>query len=490
MSNKKERFQEIQNELYQLNKVYSALHWDQKVVMPHKGLAGRADIFSYLSGRIHSIYSSTELFDLVNELAKEQLDEFEQVDLRQIRKIIDRQRKMPEALVRETAQVRTVTNSVWEQARAENNFKLVSPHLDRLFQLVRQEAECLKFNDCLYDALLDSYQPGLLYADLKPLMLDVAKGIKVLLSKLKLKPFQMPKNSHFPIDRQMEFNTQIVKDLGFDLDGGRIDEAVHPFEASLGLGDIRLTTRYNENDFLSSTLTLLHEAGHGLYEQNLPAHLEGRACAAALDMDMHETISRFYENIIGRSKPYAEYLFEHASKIFDLRASISDHETLWLHANSIEPSLIRVESDEVTYSLHIVIRMLLEEQIVNNTISIADLPEAWNSLYEEYLGLRPDSDRNGVLQDTHWYGGSIGYFPSYALGNLYGAMYLEELKKRTPDFDQRLARGDTLFVLEWMKSNIFSQGTRFTAGELLQKATGRKLEAQPFLNYLNNKLLS
>ena len=484
------RFYERLAEIYKLECVASLLGWDEQVYMPTHGAEARAGQIEYIARLIHQKKTDPAFATTVDELWEhhDSLSSGDQVNVRETKRILDIERKLPEEYVSELAQVSSLGFHAWVKARTANDFKAVQPYLEKIVELSRRRADLVGYEEHPYDALLDIYEPGLKTSVAKPLLLDLAEKLRGIIPAICERFCRYGElNGHYAEAQQEQLCRRVAGDLGFSFDSGRLDKSPHPFTTSIGPKDTRITTRYNESNFMPALYGTIHETGHALYDMGLPDEWAGTPLGEPVSLGIHESQSRLWENRIGRSREYCVYLSLILSEVFP--GETMDPETLWQHANRVSPSLIRVEADEVTYSQHIVIRMLLEEMLITNELGVTDLPGAWDDLYERYLGVRPTDDRNGVMQDMHWYSGAIGYFPTYALGNLYGAMMMEKAREDLPDLDQQIERGQFGGLHGWLHENVYQHGMRFHGPELIRRITGRDLSAQPFVDYLKAKYL-
>ncbi|MCB0335052.1 MAG: carboxypeptidase M32 [Bdellovibrionales bacterium] len=475
-------FYQTLEELYLLTKTSYLLGWDQQVCMPKGGAELRGKKLAYLAKLRHEKITDSAFVNLVHELSEQPLAGRDAINVREIKRDIEKLTKLPKELVSQKTYASSVAMTAWEQARAENNFAAVLPHLEKLVGLARQEIDCLGYVDNPYDALIDYYEPQTTIKDIKPLLLRLAEKLEpVIAQALERSESMQPITGVFPIEKQVSLSKCMLEKLGYSWQRGRLDTVTHPFECNIGFQDVRITTRYTEEDYLSSIMTALHEMGHAFYELGFDPETEGTPMGEAISMSIHESQSLFWEGIVGRRKSFCEFLASLAKDYFPKDCKAED---IWNHINRVERSLIRVEADRVTYSLHIVIRMLLEEQLLNAQLEVKELPDAWNALYEKHLGLRPESNRLGVLQDVHWYSGSFGYFPSYALGHLYAAMFFESFEDEMGPVDDFISRGDFLGITKWLNENIHVHGKTYTPQALVKKVTGKELTEDSFVNYL------
>ena len=484
-----ESFYEKVRLIHDLTEAQQNLDWDMQVMMPRKGAAQRANQASALAGQVHLLATDPALGEAIAALESDpSLDAVARADVREARRAFDREVKLPARLVTERAQAVALAQGAWEEARPKNDFAGFLPHLEKVVSLTREMAERLKTTSA-YDALLDEYEPGMTEAELKRIFADLKGRLIPLLDALRGAP-KRPDDSilhrDYPKEKQRAFCRRMVGDMGFDLDAGRLDESAHPFTNGT-FRDVRLTTRYME-DFLQAALFgAMHEAGHGIYEQGLDPERFRDPAGQACSLGIHESQSRFWENIIGRSRPFWEFYFNPLKETFPGSLGNVSAEAFYGAVNSVKPSLIRVEADEATYNLHILVRFDIESDLLAGKVQPRELPALWNAKMKEYLGITPPDDRDGVLQDIHWSAGLIGYFPTYALGNLYAAQFREALLKEVTDLSARLAKGDLLVVKRWLNENIHRHGRLLLSNELCIKVTGEPLSAQPFIRYLKEK---
>ena len=462
------------------------LEWDQEVIMPPKGLGQRAKQLAALASAVHAGWTDPALGELLVDLeASTGLEEAARADVREARRTFDRAAKLPARLVQERAEAVSLAQAAWESARPRNDFASFQPHLERVVALTRELAEAVG-GKRRYDALLDEFEPGMTEPELRTVFSELKGRLLPLLDAIKGAP-RRPDPSiltrHFPVEGQRAFCLRLVRDLGFDLEAGRFDVSAHPFTNGT-LGDVRLTTRYRENYLPCAVFGTLHETGHGLYEQGLDPDRYRNPAGQACSMGIHESQSRLWENLIGRSRAFWEHYYPPLRAAFP--GVLDDVPMAAFHGavNAVAPTLIRLEADEATYNLHIILRFELESELVAGRIEVRDLPELWRAKMQAYLGLLPEDDRTGVLQDIHWAAGLIGYFPTYTLGNLYGAQFLERLRQDLPDLDARVARGELRPAKEWLNRNLHVHGRRWSAQELCQRVTGAPLSVEPLMRHL------
>jgi len=480
------------SELYRLRCISALLDWDHQVYMPSGAAQARADQQEYFSITIHNKTVDPEFLRAVDELndVRDSLELADQVNVREIKRQVDIERKLPEEFTAEFSQTSSLSYSAWVKARPENDFKAVQPYLEKLVRLNRRFCDLVGYEEHPYDALLDQHDPGLKTSVVKPLLTGLGEDLRRIIPQIAEKFEGLGELSgHFTQGSQHELCKKVAADLGFSFEIGRLDTTAHPFMTTLGPRDFRITTRYFEDNFLRALYGTIHESGHALYEMGLPTEYAGTPMGEAISSSIHESQSRIWENPVGRSREFCSYLSKLLPDYFHEEAKALDPEMLWRYANRVEPSLIRIEADEVTYCQHIVIRMLLEEPLVTGDLSVSDLPAAWNEHYEKYLGIRPPDMKDGVMQDVHWYGGSLGYFPSYALGNLYNAMMMEAAHASIPGLSTQIERGDFTSMLGWLRENVHRHGMRYRGPELIKNITGKELSAKAFVEYLKVKFL-
>jgi carboxypeptidase Taq len=397
--------------------------------------------------------------------------------------------RIPETLAVEIARAASEGQSVWEKARPKDDWVSFKPYLERLVDLKRAEAEALGYAYEPYDALLDGYEEGETATRLAPVMTDLASSLKRLLERIVGKgrpPRESVNGRRFPVGAQKEFAQTVAAKLGYDFQGGRLDESAHPFTSGIGPGDVRITARYSETHFNEGFFAVIHEAGHAMYHQGMPQDHWGEPFCRAASLGVHESQSRMWENMVARSRPFWEHFFPMARERFPCLWD-SSMDSFVLEVNEVKPSLIRVEADEVTYNLHVLLRFELERALMRKDLTVDDLPEAWNAKMRDYLGVTPDNHKDGVMQDVHWSGGSIGYFPTYTLGNIYAAQLFETAQEELGDLARHFATGDFSVLLNWLRQRVHSQGARFQPRDLVRNITGRDLDPSPLVRYLESK---
>ena len=469
-----------------LNAATSIMDWDQQTYMPRGGAEARASHLECLSRMSHEKFTSDQTQKDVGDAMKDASGE--DVDLlRIIKRDLDLATKLPSELVGRKSKLAAIAHEDWVAARSSNDFKGFIPTLEKMFAIAREEAEYLGYTDHIYDALTDQYEEGATAADWK-LMYESIKGPQVELVKAIQEAGPIDDSrlyGDWDKAKQSQFTEMLAKSVGFDFNRGRQDTAPHPFCTGWSVGDIRLTTRYKP--YLGSAIFgTLHEAGHGMYEQGSPAAWDLTSLAGGVSLGFHESQSRTWENIVGRSKAFWVRFLPDLQKAFPAIADLNVDD-FYRQINRVNPSLIRVEADELTYNLHTLVRFEIECAVLTDELQVRDMPEAWNAKYEQYLGVRPTTDSEGCLQDVHWSMGSIGYFPTYSMGNILSYQIWNSLQKDIPNTDELMAKGEFEPILSWLQKKIYSQGRKFTPKQLIINATGEPMNAKYYLDGLSAK---
>jgi len=489
MGDTKKEFYERCLEIHDLQEAQQLLDWDQQVVMPRKGAEQRGNQQAALAGVLHAKIADPALGELITSLAaKKDLGPDLAADVREAKRARDRAVKIPAALVSEKAKACSLAQVAWEEAKGKNDFRSFKPHLVKIIDLTRRTAEAIG-TETLYDALLDEFEPGMTEAALKTVFSDLRDRLVALFEKIqggRDKPNQDALKRTYSAPGQEAFGRRIAADMGYDFDAGRLDRSAHPFTSGT-FWDVRITTRYDEHFLSASLFGVFHETGHALYEQGLDPKRYRDPAGGSCSLGIHESQSRFWENLIGRSRPFWWHYFPHLKQAFPGILDGIALEDFYRAINVCQPSLIRVEADEVTYNLHIILRFELESALISGKLDAGELPGAWNEKMLSFLGIEPPSDQTGVLQDIHWSAGLIGYFPTYALGNLYAAQFMQTLRKDVPDLDKRLSEGKLSVVKDWLNQKIHRHGRLYLPGELCQTVTGKALAADASMTYLTEK---
>ncbi len=490
-----EALRERMGALSDLRSVAQLLDWDQQTMMPPRGAPARAETIATVQRISHEMFISDETGRLLDAaeaaLDGASPDSDEAALVRVGRRHWEKARRVPSRLAADLARAASVGQQAWIVARAESDFASFIPYLERNFELVRRYIDCFDDLDCAYDAVLDDYEPGARTADVARLFDELKSELLGIISAVSEHDDRVDDSflhGHFPVDRQRELVRWLLEQMGFDRKAWRIDDAVHPFATGFSNRDVRITTRWDERFLPTSLYGAMHECGHGLYEEGVAQSLQRTSLGHPESLALHESQSRLWENMVGRGRPFCGVLAPRIAELFGGPIAHIDGDRLYRGVNRVVPSLIRVEADEVTYGLHIVIRFELEQELVEGRLAVRDLPEAWNARYREYLGLEVPDDADGVLQDVHWASGLIGYFPTYALGNLIAGQLFERTHSDLADLDAQLAAGQLHELREWLRENVHRHGAKFSSAELLPKVVGGPITVGPFIDYLKGKL--
>ncbi|MGL5151775.1 MAG: carboxypeptidase M32 [Clostridium sp.] len=469
----------------------SIVAWDMQTNMPKKALEKRGGVIGELSSLVFEKSTSNKVKEFI-DFFEPYMNELELIDKRMVEKLkedYELTKKIPADRFKEYHMTCAIAEGSWEEAKHKNDFSLFLPHLKKIVEFQKEFIGYWGYKDNKYDTLLDQYEKGFTTDKLDKIFSDLRDEIIKLLNKINNSSVKIDAtklSGNFDIQKQKELSLYILDVLGFDKDAGRLDESVHPFTTNFTNKDVRLTTNYVEEEVTYALYSTIHEGGHGIYEQNVSDDLEYTGLASGASMGIHESQSRFYENIVGRSEEFCSFILPKVKDSFKDFESVSERD-FYKAINKVQPSLIRTEADELTYSLHIIIRYEIEKELINGKIEVEDLPKVWNDKYKQYLGIEPETDTLGVLQDVHWSGGSFGYFPSYALGNLYGAQMLNALLKDEPNIFQDVKVGDLSKIKSWLKEKIHQHGGVYTPAQLIQMISGEELNAKYFVEYLNKK---
>ena len=469
------------------------LGWDQETCIPKKGLNYRAEQCAFLGGKAHSLFTDPQVGDWISCCENEGsfADPVELANLREWRWSYDRAVKLSPEFIEDAERVRSHAMSAWAESRKTNDFNIFAPHLEKIIKINQMKAESYGYSEHPYDALIEGYERGSktknikqLFDRLKPELREIGQAAA---RKSENSSSQVLK-ANYPINAQKEFNYEIAESFGFDFEGGRIDEAVHPFCSGIAPGDTRLTTRYDIEDFSSSLYGVLHEVGHGLYEQGLPVEKFATPSGNSISLGIHESQSRLWENHVGRAPSFWNFWYPKATKYFPSLENISREEIIYSTLRS-EPSFIRVEADEATYDLHIILRFEIEKELISGDLKVADLPECWNAKFKEFFGLCVENDADGCLQDIHWSMGALGYFPTYTIGNLGAAQLYSKAIEDEPEILTELNEGKYTKLLDWLRINIHSKGSLLLPDDLIKEATGENLSESHHLEHLKRRYL-
>jgi len=485
-------------EIRKIGSIEAILHWDQETYMPEGSGNIRAEQLAYLSFLGHQLHTGEKFRSLLQTVVDmetgEPLEVQVDTEMRRLLYLIWKDYKdasaLPADFVEELSRHAAKSQQVWAKARQQNDYQTFAPYLEKMVQFKKQEAQYYGYETTPYDSLLDKYEPGMtsqkitaLFDEIRGPLVQLVQDIKNSGTTIDEKPLKRP----FAVDQQWAFGLEVINALGYDFKYGRQDKSAHPFTTSFHPTDVRITTRMKERNFKAGIFATIHETGHALYEQGLPVEDYGTPFGEAISLGFHESQSRLWENVIGRSRLFWEYFYPILKKYFKKPLRRVSLEQFYKMVNTVTPSLIRVEADEVTYSLHIMLRFEIEKMLINENLSIKELPEVWDQKMEEYLGIRPRNYRDGVMQDVHWSAGLIGYFPTYALGNLYAAPIMNQSRLEIPQLAEHIKSGNLRSLREWLREKIHNKGQRRYAEELIQDLTGSPLSAKPFLEYLGKK---
>ncbi|HBA61780.1 MAG TPA: carboxypeptidase [Elusimicrobia bacterium] len=492
-----QKFQELKkrfSEVSAINSAAAVLHWDQQVYMPPGGAEARAAASAALEELSHVKFTSDAngaliagLYDWAQGLGE---DSFEASYLRAARRDYDIAKKLPADFVGEFSKTTSLAMEAWAKARAASDFSAFAPHLQKIVDLNLRKAQILGYKDSPYDALLDLYEPGATKAAVGPVLRKLAEGLKPLISEINGRKAKISNGilkGDFDEERQLALVNELTAALGYDFKRGRQDRSVHPFTTGFSINDVRITTRTQRDYLPAAVYGSIHECGHALYSQGSPQEFEFTPLADGASLGVHESQSRFWENIVGRSRPFCRWLLPLLMKHFPGKFDGVTADQLYAAVNRSEPSFIRVEADEVNYNLHILLRYEIETAMLEGALKVEDAPAFWNAKMQDYFGITPAKASDGILQDVHWSLGMIGYFPTYTLGNLISAQIARKLDADLPGWADLPAHGEFAPILSWLRKHIHSQGRKYLPGRLLQRAVGEELRVEPFLDYIKDK---
>ncbi|MBG9445104.1 carboxypeptidase M32 [Cytobacillus firmus] len=486
-----QQFLDYVKKMMAYNEAIGLMYWDMRTGAPKQGMEQRSEVIGMISSEVFRMSTSEEMAAYIAKLSgRENLSEVTLKTLEECKKDYDRNKKIPAEEFTEYVILQSKAESIWEDAKASSDFEMFQPYLEKLVEMNKRFISYWGYEGNKYNTLLDMYEPGVTVDTLDQVFGQLREKIVSLvqqISESQNKPDTSFLFEHFAKDKQRDFSLKVLDQMGYNFKAGRLDETVHPFATGLNPGDVRVTTKYDEADFRTAVFGTIHEGGHALYEQNISSDLVGTPLCSGTSMGIHESQSLFYENFVGRHRSFwkrnYDLLKEYASGQFD-DVSI---DAFYRAINESKPSLIRIEADELTYPLHIIIRYEIEKGLFNDEIEVKDLPAIWNEKYEQYLGVKPENNGEGVLQDVHWAGGSFGYFPSYALGYMYAAQLKNSMLKDLPNYDELLEEGNLMPVKEWFTKNVHQFGKMKKPLEILNEVTGEGLNAQHLIDYLYDK---
>lgn len=490
-----EHLTNLSREIKVLKGISHLLDWDQETYMPEGASAIRAEQFEVLSGIIHAKSTSSEfknalekLIDIeTGTLKSDQFDPKQKASLREWRKDFRQETCLPEQFIKDFAKLTSQSIVIWREARKQNGFHHFAPYLEKIIEMCRKKADLIGYKEHPYDALLDLYEPGITTKEVEKLFSELETEITPLVktvSNLSIDDSFL--HGKFSEEKQIAFSKMLLKKMDYDEKYGRLDFSTHPFSSASHPTDSRITTRIHPSMLMSNIYTVMHEAGHGLYEMGLPTEEYGTPIGEALSLGMHESQSRFWETHIGRSKAFWQFYYPLLQKEFPSLSSVP-LEQFYVAINKVTPSFIRVEADEVTYSLHVILRFQIEKALIGGSLKVRDIPEVWNEKMKQFLNIEPKNYAEGCLQDVHWSMGGFGYFPSYTLGNIYAAQIFEAFEKQFPSWEEKIQSGDLSFIKKWLNESIHQYGRMYSSKEILQKITGHEITTKPYLNYLKGK---
>jgi carboxypeptidase Taq len=481
-------------ELSYLGQAASVLGWDQHTYMPPGGAEGRAEQLSTLGRLVHEMFVSADTARLLDASEKEVEgrggDDLDYQLVRMTRYDYDLSSKLPSDFVAEKAKTTSMAQTAWVEARKNDDFASFAPWLEKNLDIAKRTVDYYGYDEHPYDALLNIYEPKMKTREVQALFDEVRPVVVALVKAIVEKGEQIDTSiltRNYPEDAQETFSKKVVTAFGYDFKRGRLDRTVHPFATSFGRNDCRITTRYDANFLPMALMGTMHEAGHAMYEQNVGEDLAGTPLEGGCSNSVHESQSRMWENLVGRSQGFWRSYYGPLQEQFPGVLGAEEQGALYRALNKVEPSFIRVESDEVTYNLHIILRFEMEKDLLTGKIAVKDAPAAWNAKMQEYLGITPPNDKEGVLQDVHWSMGGMGYFPTYSLGNFLSVQLYDKAVSQKPDIPSQIAAGEFSVLFGWLKENVWQYGRRYFPQELIKKATGSPLETGPYINYLKTK---
>lgn len=487
-------FRELIGKIKAYEEAVSVLYWDMRTGAPRKGIQGRSAVVGMLSAEMFRLSVSDEMGRYLEELGAtgtlEKLDETNRRLVEETRKDYERSKKIPPELHREFVVLTSQAEAVWEEAKRKADFASFQPYLEKIVDFSRRFVALWGHEGHPYNTLLDQYEPGMTVEKLDAVFSELRSETVPLVHEIgRSGADEDDAFLKLPYDpaKQREFSVYILGEMGYDFEAGRLDKSEHPFATGLNPGDVRITTKYKPDDVAFALFGTIHECGHALYEQNIASELEGTTLCTGASMGIHESQSRFWEIYIGSSLPFWRRYYGKLQQFFPEQLGNVSVERFVRAINRAKPSLIRIEADELTYNLHIMVRYELEKGLIGGEIRVADLPALWNEKYREYLGITPAHDGEGVLQDVHWSGGAFGYFPSYTLGNMYAAQLMSALRRAMPDLDAKLERGELLPVKAWLTEHVHRYGKLLTPAEIIKRATGEELNPTYLVRHLQEK---
>jgi carboxypeptidase Taq len=488
-----ERLRELLGEVDDLSNAAALLSWDERVMMPRGGAAARAEALGTVSRLAQERFITTEIARLLEELRtleeSSDYESFEASLIRVTRHDFEKASRVPPELVGEMRRTSALALAAWGPAKAESNFQALRPHLEKNLELKHRYVDCFDRPAETYDVLLDDFEPDMKTAEVREIFDDLKQQLVPLIAEIAGagEVDHSFLTGDFDPARQRELGLEIVRRFGYSDDEWRLDETPHPFMSSTGVGDIRLTTNFRPDD-LTSLFTTMHEFGHGVYEWGVDRALARTPLGTGVSLGVHESQSRTWENLDGRSRSFWRFFYPRLQETFPAQLGSVDEEAFYRAVNKVHPSLIRIDADEVTYNMHIILRFELEQELIEDRLAVADLPDAWNARMDEYLGIDVPDDARGVLQDMHWAGGGFGYFPTYSLGNVISVQIWERAKEDLGSLDEQFEQGEFDPVREWLQEHLYRLGRKFTPQETIERVTGSRIDAKPYVRYLREKL--
>lgn len=487
----------LSKEAKTLEGVRRLVEWDQETYMPKGASDIRAEQISLLAGISHEMLTSKKYINALEKLIdiesgqikKEGLGEEKESALREWRRDLVKAVALPLPFVKKFAKLTSEALHVWQRARAESNFSLFFPYLQQIVDMSLEKASLVGYEETPYDALLDEYEPGMTSSEVGRIFSKLGEKVRTLLEEIKKAPQVDSSFLHGSFDKeaQLAFSKELLETLGYSFEHGRLDISTHPFSTSFHPSDSRITTRFHNDSVIDPIMATVHEAGHSFYEMGLPEHYFGSPLCEAISLGMHESQSRFWETRIGQSRPFWRHFLPKLQAKFPNQLKKVGLEQFYRAINRVEPTLIRVEADEVTYPLHVILRYEMERGIMDGSIPLKNVPAAWNEKMKHYLGVTPSSDREGCLQDIHWAMGGFGYFPTYTLGNLYAAHLFEGFEKAFPDWQESVANGEFAFIKQWLNEKVHAHGRRYRSIDLLKRIHAKEFSEKPYIDYLTTK---
>ncbi len=487
---------ELKTRLAEVTDIWNAasvLNWDQETYMPEGGAEARGEALATLEKIAHQKFTEDEVGKLLEDLASEAAGLDPDSDEARLHKVTLREytkaTRVPAEMVAEKARITTAANIAWRKAREESDFAKFEPHLEKIIDWAKRYAELFKPYDHAYDPLLNDYEPGMKTAEVKAIFEGIRPKQVALIEAIAAKPQvdDAMLHQHFPEETQLQVGREIITKFGYDWERGRQDKVHHPFQTTLGYGDQRVTYKVDPNFFNTYLFAIMHESGHAMYEQGVVKGLSRTPLYGGTSLAIHESQSRLWENLVGRSHAFWQWYYPSLQKHFPSQLGNVDVESFYKAVNRVEPSFIRIEADEATYNLHIMLRLEIEIALMEDKVRVKDLPEFWNDRFTEYLGITPANDAEGVLQDVHWSFGLFGYFATYALGNLISQQLWDVMLKDHPDVEEQMRKGDFSAIFNWMSDKVYRHGRKFEPKELVQRITGSGIDGEPFIRYLNSK---